>query len=76
MIDKGWVQKLDKSPIPNITNLIDAQASPPFDPDRKYTLPWQSGMTGIAWNEKLTGPGHLDHAAVRGPEAQGQGRRR
>jgi spermidine/putrescine transport system substrate-binding protein len=37
-------------------NLIDAQASPPFDPDRTWSLPWQSGMTGIAWNEKLTGP--------------------
>jgi spermidine/putrescine transport system substrate-binding protein len=56
MIDKGWVEELDKDKIPNISNLIDAQASPPFDPDRKYSLPWQSGMTGIAWNEKITGP--------------------
>jgi spermidine/putrescine transport system substrate-binding protein len=56
MIDKGWVEELDKDKIPNIENLIDAQASPPFDPDRTYTLPWQSGMTGIAWNEDLTGP--------------------
>jgi len=56
MIDKGWVEKLDKDLIPNIGNLIDAQKSPPFDPDRTYSLPWQSGMTGIAWNEKETGP--------------------
>jgi spermidine/putrescine transport system substrate-binding protein len=56
MIDKGWVEKLDKSLIPNISNLIEAQKSPPFDPDRTYSLPWQSGMTGIAWNEKETGP--------------------
>ena len=56
MIDKGWVEELDKDKIPNISNLIDAQASPPFDPDRKYSLPWQSGMTGIAWNEDITGP--------------------
>ena len=32
MIDKGWVEQLDKDKIPNIANLIDAQASPPFDP--------------------------------------------
>ena len=32
MIDKGWVEELDKDKIPNIANLIDAQASPPFDP--------------------------------------------
>ena len=56
MLDKGWVEPLDKEKIPNISNLLDAQASPPFDPDRKYTLPWQSGMTGIAWNENVTGP--------------------
>ncbi len=56
LIDKGWVEKLDKDRIPNIVNLIDAQKSPSFDPDRSYSLPWQSGMTGIAWNEGVTGP--------------------
>ena len=55
-VEEGWVQELDKSLIPNIENLIDAQASPPFDPERKYSLPWLSGMDGIAWNESLTGP--------------------
>jgi len=56
LIREGWVEKLDKDLIPNIENLVDAQASPPFDPNREYSLPWQSGMTGIAWNEDLTGP--------------------
>ena len=42
--------------ITNITNLVDVQKHPGFDPDRKYTLPWQSGMTGIAYNAKLTKP--------------------
>jgi spermidine/putrescine transport system substrate-binding protein len=56
LVDQGWVQKLDKDLIPNMSNLIDAQASPPFDPNRDYSLPWFSGMTGIGWNTKLTGP--------------------
>ena len=55
-VDQGWVQELDKELIPNFGNLIDAQASPPFDPERKYSLPWLSGMDGIAWNEEITGP--------------------
>jgi spermidine/putrescine transport system substrate-binding protein len=55
-VEQGWVQELDKTLIPNFSNLIEAQASPPFDPERKYSLPWLSGMDGIAWNEKLTGP--------------------
>jgi spermidine/putrescine transport system substrate-binding protein len=56
LVNEGWVEKLDKSLIPNIENLVPAQAAPPFDPNREYSLPWQSGMTGIAWNEDLTGP--------------------
>ena len=54
LIEEGWLEKLDKDKIPNISNLQDALLSPPFDPDRSYSLPWQSGMTGIAYNEKLT----------------------
>ena len=55
-VTNDWALKLDKSLIPNISNLIDAQASPPFDPNRDYSLPWFSGMDGIAWNEDLTDP--------------------
>ena len=55
-VSQGWVQELDKDLMPNFANLVDAQASPPFDPERKFSLPWLSGMDGIAWNEDLTGP--------------------
>ena len=54
LIDKGWAEKLDKSAIPNIVNLQDSLKSPSFDPNREYSLPWQSGMTGIASNLKVT----------------------
>ena len=50
------MEPLQKDKIPNLVNLIDAQKSPTFDPNRTYSLPWQSGMTGIAWNETVTGP--------------------
>ncbi len=56
MLKQGWAEKLDKSAIPNMKNLIDVQKHPSFDPNRDYTLPWQSGMTGIAYNDTLTGP--------------------
>jgi spermidine/putrescine transport system substrate-binding protein len=56
MIKKGWAEKLDKSAIPNIKNLIPVQQHPRFDPNREFSLPWQSGMTGIAYNDKLTDP--------------------
>lgn len=53
LVDQGWVEKLDKNLIPNLTNLIAAQASPSFDPSRDYSLPWFSGITGIAWNTQI-----------------------
>jgi spermidine/putrescine transport system substrate-binding protein len=56
LIKKGWVEKLDKSAIPNIKNLIPVQRHPSWDHDREFSLPWQSGMTGIAYNDKLTDP--------------------
>jgi spermidine/putrescine transport system substrate-binding protein len=71
-LDNDWAQKLDKSLIPNIANLIDAQASPPFDPNREYTLPWFSGMDGIAWNEDLTGPITTVTQLLEDPELKGK----
>ncbi len=72
LIDNGWLEKLDKDLIPNIDNLVDAQKSPPFDPDREYSLPWQSGMTGIAWNEDLTGPVTTIDQLLTDPKLKGK----
>ena len=72
LVEQGWVEKLDKSLIPNISNLIDAQASPPFDPNREYSLPWQSGMTGIAWNEDVTGPVETIEQLLEDPKLKGK----
>ncbi|MDH4178672.1 MAG: spermidine/putrescine ABC transporter substrate-binding protein, partial [Thermoleophilia bacterium] len=72
LIENGWVEKLNKDLIPNISNLIPAQQSPPFDPDREYSLPWQSGMTGIAWNPKLTGPVTSIEQLLTDPKLKGK----
>jgi len=72
LVDQGWVQKLDKSLIPNISNLIPAQAAPPFDPNREYSLPWFSGMTGIAWNTKLTEPVRTMEQFLTDPKLKGK----
>jgi spermidine/putrescine transport system substrate-binding protein len=56
MINLGWIQKLDHDKIPNVdANLISSLKSPGWDPKRDYTVPWQSGLTGIAYNSKYTG---------------------
>jgi len=55
MIELGWLQRLVKSAIPNIKNLIPAQQHPAWDPNRDYSLPWQSGMTGIGYDPTKAG---------------------
>jgi spermidine/putrescine transport system substrate-binding protein len=52
----GYVQKFDKSEMPNATkNIEDAVASPDFDPNREYSMPWQSGQVGLVYRKDLTG---------------------
>src|SRR3954467_9988411 len=43
-----YLQRLDYSRLPNVSkNLIPALRHPSADPQRKFTVPWQSGMTGL-----------------------------
>ena len=54
MHELGYVQDLDKSGIPNVeANLRDNLRHPTGDPNRDYSIPWQSGMTGLIVNTKL-----------------------
>lgn len=55
MVDLGWLQKLDKAKLSNVDkNLVSTLRSPSWDKHRDYSVPWQSGLTGIAYNAKLT----------------------
>jgi spermidine/putrescine transport system substrate-binding protein len=52
MMRLGYVQKFDKSEMPNASrNLIDRLKSPPFDRKREFSMPWQSGFTGIVYRK-------------------------
>jgi spermidine/putrescine transport system substrate-binding protein len=54
LIRQGYLQKLDKSNIPNAANLQPSLRNVEYDPGRQYSLPWQSGFTGIGYNPKAT----------------------
>jgi spermidine/putrescine transport system substrate-binding protein len=56
LINKGWVEPLPLDLIPNHVNLDPAFLRQPFDRGALYNMPWQSGITGIAYNTKLTSP--------------------
>jgi spermidine/putrescine transport system substrate-binding protein len=73
MIELGWLEKLDKAAIPNIKNLQPIQQHPSWDPNRDYSLPWQSGMTGIGYDPKLVG-GDIKsvHELLTSPKLKGK----
>ena len=50
-IENGYAQKLDKALIPNSVNLIPKLQGVSFDPNRDYSLPWQSGFGALGWNK-------------------------
>jgi spermidine/putrescine transport system substrate-binding protein len=73
MIQLGWLEKLDKSALPNIKNLQPVQAHPNWDPHREYSLPWQSGMTGIGYDPKLVGGDITSvHELLTNPKLKGK----
>ncbi|MCD5347635.1 spermidine/putrescine ABC transporter substrate-binding protein [Agromyces sp. S2-1-8] len=54
----GYTQALDHANIPNLANLNPALRDPDFDKGREFTVPWQGGFAGIAWNKEAI-PGGL-----------------
>jgi spermidine/putrescine transport system substrate-binding protein len=56
MHDLGYLENIDQSDVPTVfENLTPALRSPGFDPKREYSVPWQSGMTGI-WVDTSKAP--------------------
>ncbi|MFI0189958.1 spermidine/putrescine ABC transporter substrate-binding protein [Streptomyces sp. NPDC017086] len=52
----GWVQEMDRARQPNVARHLDPLLrSPAFDPGRRFTVPWQSGITGIAYDRRRLG---------------------
>jgi spermidine/putrescine transport system substrate-binding protein len=73
MIELGWIQKLDHDKIPNVdANLISSLKSPGWDKDRDYSVPWQSGLTGIAYNAKYTGEVKSMKELISRPDLKGK----
>jgi spermidine/putrescine transport system substrate-binding protein len=54
MYDLGYLQNLDPAELPVVEkNMLPSLKNPSFDPERSYTVPWQSGMTGLVVRKDL-----------------------
>jgi spermidine/putrescine transport system substrate-binding protein len=55
LIDLGWLEPLPLAAIANRRHLLPELRNPSWDPGGRFSLPWQSGVTGIAYNVEATG---------------------
>jgi spermidine/putrescine transport system substrate-binding protein len=52
-IEKGLIQELDLSKLPNHKNIAPEWMNVDYDAGRKFTIPWQWGTTGMAVNQTI-----------------------
>lgn len=56
MYDLGYLQEIERDDLPTVfENILPSLESPAFDPQRKFSVPWQGGMTGI-WVDTSKAP--------------------
>lgn len=55
MIANGWVEELPLENIPNHVNLDPRFMTSDFDRGSRFQIPWQGGMTGIAYDPEAVG---------------------
>ena len=51
----GWLNEISDTRVPNRKNLRPDLLNDASDPGRKYTAPYMSGMTALAYNKAATG---------------------
>ncbi|MCL2090555.1 MAG: spermidine/putrescine ABC transporter substrate-binding protein [Micrococcales bacterium] len=47
---RGFTKAWDRAMMPKTANLLPELGGVSFDPGRTWSMPWQSGLTGLAWN--------------------------
>ena len=73
MIRLGFLEELDHSKLANFeANAGEIYKDPLYDPGNAYSVPWQSGITGIAYNPKLTGREITSFNDLLDPEFKGK----
>jgi spermidine/putrescine transport system substrate-binding protein len=72
MLGLGWLQKLDLAKIPNAANLRSDLKDPAWDKGNQYSLPWQTGVAGLAYNIKATGREITSVEDLFAPEFKGK----
>jgi len=71
-IRKGYAATIDEQTVPNKKNILPALQDVQFDPGREYSLTWQSGFAGLAWNKERVPNGLRTINDLWNPELKGK----
>jgi spermidine/putrescine transport system substrate-binding protein len=72
MLSEGWLEQLPLERIPNHANIDPAFLGMPWDRGARFHMPWQVGITGIAYNPALTGREVRSMADLLDPSLRGR----
>lgn len=72
MLGNGWLEQIPVELIPNRVNLDPSFLGLPWDRGARFHLPWQVGLTGIAYDPALTGRELGSVADLFTPELRGR----
>jgi spermidine/putrescine transport system substrate-binding protein len=50
LVDEGALQPF--GPVPGAERVISSLATPNWDPEQRFSMPWQAGLTGIAYDAR------------------------
>ena len=72
MINDGWVEALPFEEIPNHVNLDPAFLTNEWDRGSRFQMPWQAGITGIAYDPARIGGDITSVESLFDPELSGR----
>lgn len=65
LVHAGWIESLDWSLLPTVdANMLPAFRDPAYDPKNAHSVPWQGGITGIAYYPDKVGGTITDFAQL------------
>lgn len=70
LIKLGLVRPLDMAQIPNAKNVDRQFQNPPFDPEGRYSLPYQWGTVGLMYNKEKAGSRPVSWSLIFDPKQQ------
>jgi spermidine/putrescine transport system substrate-binding protein len=73
LVRLGWLQKFDNTKTPNFTkNILPSLRARAWDQQMVYAAPWQSGLTGLAYNGNVTSPVRTVDELLTRPDLEGK----